>query len=78
MLGVVITSLLIKLTQKTTRKPQRAQASLAEADHYSHIAHCIMCMKRCEAAKRQQCCYALHYLGGERLKAKGSRSLPAP
>ena len=25
---------------KTTRSTQRAQTSLAEADHYSHIAHC--------------------------------------
>ena len=24
----------------TTRSTQRAQTSLAEADHYSHIAHC--------------------------------------
>ena len=53
---------------------------MAEADHYSHIAHCIMCMKGCEAANRQQCYYALHCLGGERLyiNPKGSGSLPAP
>ena len=25
---------------KNTRSTQRAQTSLAEADHYSHIAHC--------------------------------------
>ena len=25
---------------KTTRSTQRAQTSLAEADHYSHIVHC--------------------------------------
>ena len=27
-------------TNKQTRSTQRAQTSLAEADHYSHIAHC--------------------------------------
>ena len=27
-------------TTKNTRSTQRAQTSLAEADHYSHIAHC--------------------------------------
>ena len=27
-------------TQTKTRSTQRAQTSLAEADHYSHIAHC--------------------------------------
>ena len=27
-------------TDKQTRSTQRAQTSLAEADHYSHIAHC--------------------------------------
>ena len=27
-------------THKTTRSIQRAQTSLAEEDHYSHIAHC--------------------------------------
>ena len=37
-----------------------------------------MCMKGCEAAKEQQCYYALHCLGGERLTPKGSGSLPAP
>ena len=26
--------------QQETRSTQRAQTSLAEADHYSHIAHC--------------------------------------
>ena len=29
-----------KQTDKLTRSTQRAQTSLAEADHYSHIAHC--------------------------------------
>ena len=52
------------------------QSSLAEADHYSSIAHCIMCMKGCEAAKEQQCYDALHCLGGERLTPK--TLLPAP
>ena len=28
------------MTTKTTRSTRRAQTSLAEADHYSHIAHC--------------------------------------
>ena len=27
-------------TTKNTRSTQRAQTSFAEADHYSHIAHC--------------------------------------
>ena len=31
---------LSKLFYKITRSTQRAQTSLAEADHYSHIAHC--------------------------------------
>ena len=48
------------------RSTQRVQTSMAEADHYAHIAHCIMCMKGCEAAKWQQCYYALHCLGCER------------
>ena len=48
-----------------TRSTQRAQTSMVEADHYSRITYCIMCMKGCEAAKRQQCYYALHCLGGE-------------
>ena len=44
-----------QLLVKETRSTQGAQTSLAEDDHYSCIAHCIMCMKRCEAAKWQQC-----------------------
>ena len=31
-----------------TRSTQRAQTSLAEADHYSHIAHCKMLILGCE------------------------------
>ena len=31
-----------------TRSTQRAQTSLAEADHYSHIAHCKMLSLGCE------------------------------
>ena len=33
---------------KNTRSTQRAQTSLAEADHYSHIAHCKMLSLGCE------------------------------
>ena len=38
----VFTTETIKITSKPeqTRSTQRAQTSLAEADHYSHIAHC--------------------------------------
>ena len=49
---------------------QKAQTSLAEADHYSGITHYIMCMQGCEAAKGQQCYNALHCLGGERITPK--------
>ena len=35
-------------TNKQTRSTQRAQTSLAEADHYSHIAHCKMLSLGCE------------------------------
>ena len=31
---------IFQMTQYITRSTQRAQTSLAEADHYSHIAHC--------------------------------------
>ena len=30
----------VRENQNKTRSTQRAQTSLAEADHYSHIAHC--------------------------------------
>ena len=64
------------------RSSQREQTSLAKGDHYSRIAHCIMCMKGCEATRRQQCYYALHCivcLGFEILtNPKSSGSLPAP
>ena len=52
------------------RNTQRAQTSLAKADHYFCIADYIMCMKGCEAAKQEQCYYILHCLGGERLTPK--------
>ena len=40
--SVICQSALILLISvvKSTRSTQRAQTSLAEADHYSHIAHC--------------------------------------
>ena len=40
--SVISQSALIMLISvvKSTRSTQRAQTSLAEADHYSHIAHC--------------------------------------
>ena len=55
-----------------------AQTSVAKADHYSHIAHCIMCMKGCHAAKRQQCYYALYCPLWWNATPKGSGSLPVP
>ena len=39
----------------------------------------VLCMMGCEAAKQQQCYYALHCLGGERLTPKVLHgSLPTP
>ena len=38
--------------ETTCRSTQSAQSSLAKADYYSPVAHCIMCMKECEAAER--------------------------
>ena len=49
------------------RSTQKVQSSLAETE-YSHISPCIMCVKGCEAGKWQQCYYALHCFGGERLR----------
>ena len=36
MITTTVTMMMIIITRST----QRAQTSLAEADHYSHIAHC--------------------------------------
>ena len=63
-----------KLTNatKNTRSTQRAQTSLAEADHYSHIAHCKNVEPGCERLptplkkkkkKKVLDHYLHHYLG---------------
>ena len=38
--GKVIAIVIVREVIVITRSTQRAQTSLAEADHYSHIAHC--------------------------------------
>ena len=38
--GIQVTAPELKRPQIITRSTQRAQTSLAEADHYSHIVHC--------------------------------------
>ena len=53
-----------------TRSTQRAQTSLAEADHYSHIAHC----KNVEP----WLCKTTHPLKKKKKKKKVSGSLPSP
>ena len=61
-----------------TRSTQRVHTSLAEADHYSRIAHCIMCMKWCEAVRRQQMLLCIALPWWWKANPKGSGSLPAP
>ena len=55
-------------TNKQTRSTQRAQTSLAEADHYSHIAHC----------KNVEPWVVKDYPPPSKKKKKGSGSLPSP
>ena len=67
-------SLAITLSRSTSfvaalwnRSTQRVQTSLPEADP---TLPTVSCIKRCEAATWQQCYYALHCLGSDRLTPK--------
>ena len=59
-----------QISQYQTRSTQRAQTSLAEADHYSHIAHCKMLSLGCGRLPTP--------LKKKKKKKKGSGSLPSP
>ena len=62
---------MLNLKTNRTRSTQRAQTSLAEADHYSHIAHCKnvepWLWKTTHPPKKKK-----------KKKKKGSGSLPSP